>query len=115
MATDHQQTPKKQILLVQSLGDMQARPLAHFAHEPPQSTSVSLPFFTPSVHVPAHGGHTLPPQSTPVSLPFFAPSVHVPAHGGHTLPPQSTPVSLPFFTPSVHTGALHENEMQTPL
>jgi hypothetical protein len=27
-----------------------ALPVAHAGHEPPQSTSVSLPFLTPSVH-----------------------------------------------------------------
>src|SRR5689334_17699859 len=58
---------------------------------PPQSTSVSLPFLTPSVQTPfeqsaptvqtllsAHLLQVPPPQSTSVSAPFFMPSRQVP-------------------------------------
>ncbi len=128
---------------------------------PPQSTSVSVPFFTPSVYeagwqvsgVPeqtlsvqslaaphpfpsAQRGQAGPPQSTSVSVPFFAPSLHItaaqiafrqtslaqsagPPHPcpcgqvGAPMPPQSMPVSVPFFTPSVVDGGWHRGPCPT--
>jgi hypothetical protein len=159
----------------QSAATAQPLPSPHFlpvgaaTHEPPQSTAVSLPFFTPSLqvgaaHAPpvqtplvqlapapaplphrlpvAQGGHE-PPQSTSVSVLFFTMSAqfaaaHTPftqtpftqsaatPHAwpsGHFLfagepahePPQSTAVSLPFFTPSPQVGAAQAPAVQTPL
>ena len=95
-------------------------PGVHAAHVPPQSTPVSVPFCTPSVHVGVggHAGH-VPPQSTPVSVPFCPrPSRRRRRHAGH-VPPQSTPVSVPFLIPSVHVGAGgqagHEPPQSTPV
>ena len=48
------QRPFVQTPLVQSPGVVQPLPVAHFlagAQDPPQSTSVSVPFFTTSLHV----------------------------------------------------------------
>jgi hypothetical protein len=51
------QTPPLQVLVacagvVQSLTERHPLPMAHGAHElPPQSVSVSVPFFAPSEHV----------------------------------------------------------------
>ncbi len=75
----------------------------HGAHRlPPQSTDVSVPFFTPSEHVAAA---QVPFEQNPVwqSLPEMQPCPV--AHVGHVPPPQSVPVSAPFFEPSVHVGA----------
>jgi len=47
------QIPPVQTPLVQSPATVQCSPLPHFfvgAHPPPQSASVSVPFFTPSLH-----------------------------------------------------------------
>jgi len=74
----------------------------HAGHEPPQSLSVSVPFFTPSEHVGAAQTlfvQTPLVQSGPSAQPF--PTSHLVAHE----PPQSTSVSVPFFAPSVHEGA----------
>jgi hypothetical protein len=79
----------------------------HFvAHVPPQSTSVSVPFFTVSVHAAAlHFFVTL--SQTPVAQ--SAPTAHVllSAHFVAHVPPQSTSVSVPFLTVSLHAAALH--------
>jgi hypothetical protein len=46
------QSPETQRPVVQSVPTTQALPWEHWGHVgPPQSTSVSLPFFTPSVQV----------------------------------------------------------------
>jgi hypothetical protein len=73
---------------------------------PPQSTSVSLPFFTPSVQLAAEqvfkvGSQTLSTQSDPTR--HVSPS----AHGEHVAPPQSTSVSSASFTPSAQCAATH--------
>jgi len=86
---------ESQTPLVQSPPEEQPRPSPHFAgHEPPQSLSVSLPFFCPSLQVAveqsfADGSHTRLEQSAPEA--HFCPSPHC----WHE-PPQSTSVSLPF-------------------
>ena len=80
---------------------------------PPQSTPVSVPFFTPSVqeggwHVPLE--HTRPRQSVPMAHCCTVP------HEGHEPPPQSTSVSEPFITRSVQEGGLVQKPTeQTPL
>jgi hypothetical protein len=94
------QTPPVQIPLAQSVLVKQLRPFAHFGHGPPQSTSVSAPFLTPSVH---DAAWHLPALQTRLwqSLPteqFF------PLLQGVQLPPQSTSDSVPFLIPSVHVG-----------
>jgi hypothetical protein len=59
------QVPLTQLLLWQSPLPRQVFPFAHFAlHEPPQSTSVSLPFFFPSLQA---GAWQMPPVHTRLS------------------------------------------------
>jgi hypothetical protein len=76
-------------------------PFGHFGQVLPQSTPVSVPFSTVSVHVGVWHvvAHTLLVQSLPVLhvLPF--------AHFGHAVPPQSVADSEPFFVLSVHVAA----------
>ena len=115
------QTPFRQTAFTQSPATAQAWPSGHFlfvgeaAHEPPQSTAVSVPFFTVSVQLgvaqtPAVQTPLLqlPPAAVPVPhiLPF--------AQAGHEAP-QSTSVSPPFFTVSVHAAGWHRPAVQTPL
>jgi hypothetical protein len=63
---------------------------------PPQSTSVSFPFFTPSLQVAAWH---CPATQTPVKQSRSAPQTSGAGHGLQ-LPPQSTPVSSPSWRPS---------------
>jgi len=110
-----------QLPLRQSLALLQLTPVGHFGQvRPPQSTPVSMPFLTPSVHVAAAhifivvvvvtlvtgfvsvtftGAQLLLRQSLGAEQPPLA------AHLGHKGPPQSTPVSAPFLTPSEHDTA----------
>jgi len=158
-----------QFELAQSALAMHILPFAQVcsgAQLPPQSMSVSLPFFTASLQVGAvqtsvaagqksgleqsllaaqptpaaqRGQLFAPPQSTPVSTPFCTLSVHegaahspavhtplvqsepvphpdpVPQRAQAPLPPQSTPVSPPFFTPSPQEGAAHTPAVHTRL
>jgi hypothetical protein len=91
--------PLMQMFDVQSALAAQPLPLSHLVEQvPPQSMSVSLPFFAPSVHVAVAQRppvHAPPVQSvfTEQSSPF--------AQSGQLPPPQSTSVSAAFFTPSV--------------
>src|SRR5262245_33120265 len=67
----------------------------------PQSTSASLPFFTPSEQV---GAAQIPAAQMPPWQ--SAPTLHrsPTGQGGQAGPPQSTSVSLPFLTKSPHVG-----------
>jgi len=77
-------------------------PFAQFEHEPPQSVSVSEPFFTPS---PQPGvAHAPLEQSADVQSPPVRHDLPL-AHAGHVPPPQLTSVSAPFLALSVHVGA----------
>jgi hypothetical protein len=94
--------PAVQAPLAQSLPAAQRLPGGHGLHVPPQSTSVSVPFFTESAHpgvwqTPAV--HTELRQS--LGNRHAAPPVHTP----HAPPPQSMSVSLPFLTKSVQLAA----------
>jgi hypothetical protein len=78
----------------------QLAPEAHpVVQLPPQSTSVSSPFLTWSVHVGAQTplAHDRPTQSASIAQPLPGPQSE---HG----PPQSTSVSSPFFAPSLHVA-----------
>jgi hypothetical protein len=76
----------------------------HFAQVgPPQSTSVSAPFFTVSSHVPSA---QIPAAQIPEIQSPPNPQCFVTAQGLQ-VPPQSLSVSEPFLTPSVHVGAWH--------
>jgi hypothetical protein len=80
------QTPELQLLLLQSALTRQALPFAHFEVQlPPQSTSVSSPFFTVSVQVgSAHpvicAGRTSPAQGphSPLGAHVRLPLLHTP-------------------------------------
>ena len=78
---------------------------------PPQSTSVSTPFFTPSVQVAAW-------HKPPVQTPLWQSPVPLhlrPVPQGAQEPPQSRSVSAPFFTPSMQVAATHMCEAQVPV
>ena len=88
-------------LLWQSPLTLHALPEAQSGHDPPQSTSVSLPPFSPSVHEDAQCALMHDRLTQSVSPPHFSPR----PQGGHDPPPQSTSVSAPFCTVSVHCAA----------
>ena len=98
----HLQRPPLQKFVRQSLAARQDLLSAQSPQvAPPQSTSVSVPFLTPSEHVGAWqtlATQTLLAQSLATVQPPPAPQ---PAHE----PPQSMPVSAPFLTPSEHVAA----------
>jgi hypothetical protein len=84
--------------LVQSPATAHPEALAHlFGHVPPQSTSVSEPFFTRSVQDGA--AQTFALQEAVEQSAAAAQPLPIPQAAGHE-PPQSTSVSEPFFTPS---------------
>jgi hypothetical protein len=95
--------------LVQSLPERQALPMPHLPQmAPPQSTSVSEPFFVLSVHDPVAATQTLPLQLLDRQselVPQLLPSPHLP----QVEPPQSTSVSVPSFVPFEHEagGCVH--------
>ena len=101
-----------QTLLVQSFPVTQLFPSAQVGQvPPPQSTAVSVPFFTASLHVAAW-------QTFPVHTPLLQSeaTLHtLPALHPGQLPPQSVAVSVPFLTESVQVGAWHTLLEQTPL
>jgi hypothetical protein len=85
----------------QSAPVVQAWPVLHLvAQLPPQSTSVSSPFTTPSLQL--GSAHTFPEQ-TPLRQSACAEHC-LPRSQPAQLPPQSTSVSSPFWTLSVHEG-----------
>src|SRR6266852_2810250 len=89
-----------QFPLVQSPLPAHISPLAHVGQvPPPQSTSVSAPFFTPSRHV---GGWQMPVVQTPLVQSAATRHIFRSAHGAQMPPPQSMSVSAPFFMPSEH-------------
>jgi hypothetical protein len=88
---------------MQSAATAQFLVSAHLvAQVPPQSTSVSVPFFAASVQVAAKhlfAVHTELTQSAATAQDFV--SAHLLAH----VPPQSMSVSVPFLTASAHVGS----------
>jgi hypothetical protein len=75
----------------------------HDGHCPPQSTPVSMPFFTPSAQVgAAHVEATQTPLPQSMDSAHGSPSSQLP--GGQTCPPQSMATSEPFCTPSWQLG-----------
>jgi hypothetical protein len=100
-------TLERQCCDVQSTLAAHALPFAQPGQvPPPQSTPVSVPFFTPSAHV-ACAQRLL--VQTPLAQSVAA--VHAtPAAHFWQPPPQSTPVSLPSLTPSVHVSGAQRNE-----
>jgi hypothetical protein len=118
-------TPPLHTWLEQSLGALQPAPSPQRIQEgagPPQSTSVSLPFSTPSAQfgtlqkpalqtplghsVPlVQVGWQMPPEHPPIAQSVPRKHASPVAHPGQLPPPQSRAVSLPFLTPSVQVGA----------
>jgi hypothetical protein len=83
-----------------SSSSTQAWPSSHGWQPLPQSTSLSLPFFTPSSQL--AGAHASASQ-TPLSQ--SVPTVQSgPMAQGAQVPPQSTAVSSPFLAKSVQVG-----------
>jgi len=92
------QPPALHTPLWQSAPAPQPWPGAQSGQAPPQSTSTSLPFFTPSVQLGA-AQRPFPPQT---ALAQSALVLHVDpsAQPGHSPPPQSVPSSAPLRAPS---------------
>jgi hypothetical protein len=112
------QTPPRHEALRQSLIAAHERPAPHAKHSaPPQSTSVSPEFFTPSEQ--CAGGTQRPPRQR--SFVTQSPSIvqALPwaqrAPLAEQEPPQSMSVSLAFRAPSLQLGAAHAPSWQTPL
>jgi hypothetical protein len=80
---------------------LQTLPDAHLAQVEPQSTSVSVPFFTPSLQL---GTAHLPALHTPLWQSAAPEHCRFVAHFGQ-LDPQSTSVSVWFLTPSPQVGS----------
>src|SRR5262245_9674931 len=92
-------SPTSHFLLKQSASALQPFSKPHFTGQlPPQSTSVSVPFVTPSSHV---GTWQSSSMQTPLLQSWAVTHAFVSAHGAQ-LPPQSTSVSSSFCTPSLH-------------
>jgi len=104
-----------QILDAQSLATRHALPVAHLVtQDPPQSTSVSLPFLTESAQV---GARQVPLVHTPLMQSEPDEQVTPSAHFlvGAQPPPQSGPVSVPFLTASEQVGVWQKPPVQTAL
>jgi hypothetical protein len=109
----HPQTPPTHGPLEQSPSSEQALPGSQVGPQlPPQSTSLSAPFRTPSVHV-ADWHVFEKPWVLQTALTQSAPVPHVFAspHFGHCEPPQSTSVSEPSRVPLAHPGGTPPSEL----
>jgi hypothetical protein len=105
-----------QTRLVQSDGAPQILPLPQAGHPaPPQSVSVSVPFFTVSTHVAAWQVLVGLPLHTPVVQSAPVPQVFPTPQSAQFGPPQSLSLSLWFCTPSPQVGAAHWPAVHTPL
>jgi hypothetical protein len=100
----------------QSVSTVQPPPTAQsFGHEPPQSTSVSVPFRTESLQLALA---QVPPEHLPLAgsaQSEFALQPLPTAHVDGQPPPQSVSGSGPFLTPSVHVGVAHLPPVHLPL
>src|SRR5689334_2052229 len=95
--------------LAQSSSPRHALPVPQFAQRPPQSTSLSSLFFTPSLHVTHLAPAQRPPGAQSSSTVHALPAAQ---RVGHRRP-QSTSLSGPSFTPSAQLpGKIHS--VQTP-
>lgn len=105
-----------QVVLAQSLPSRQlcrSTQRCAGAHDPPQSTSVSLPFRIPSEQV---GAEHLEAAAGQIPLAQSAARAQVlPVPHGGQLPPQSRSVSAPFLTRSSQLGWAHTPLVHTPL
>ena len=97
-----------QTWLEQSEAPRQGCPVPHGEHPPPQSTPVSAPLPTPSVHAGAAqdpAPQTAEAQSSP-------PAQWAPGGQGAQEPPQSTSDSEPFFCASKHVAGWQTPPLQ---
>ena len=106
------QLPCLHRLVLQSAPIVQLNPRLQGLQVPPQSTSVSAPFFTVSVQLAAVQSLA---EQTPLVQSEAAVHTLVSGHLEQVPPPQSTSVSAPFFTVSVQEGAEQTLFMQAPL
>lgn len=87
--------------LLQSPSAVHAWPVVHVAPQlPPQSTSVSAPFFTPSLH--DADSQVFEVAQKPLAQSVLVMHALPSPHFGHCEPPQSTSVSSPSFMLFVH-------------
>jgi hypothetical protein len=115
------QTPPAQTPLKQSRATAQCLPSAQGLQMcamlvPPQSTSVSVEFWIPSLQVGATVAHLMAARShEPLAQSLAAEQLWPSGHLGHIVwPPQSTPLSRPLKTPSLHVGAAQTPPVHTP-
>ncbi len=78
-------------------------------HSPPQSSSVSEPFWVPSVH---EGGWQTSIRQTVEVQSVVSRHESPSSHGPQVSPPQSTSDSLPLWMPSRQVAAVHEPSPQ---
>jgi len=95
------QTPDEQMPDAQSLSPLHDWLVMQSGHDPPQSTSLSSPFFMPS---PQPANTQTPPAHSPDAQSLGTVHIEPSLQAGHTPPPQSISLSLPFFTPSEHVA-----------
>jgi hypothetical protein len=83
------------------------------AHEPPQSTSLSLPAVsTPSLHVVAAQSRVVRLQSPEAQSPLTVQATPVAHRAAQVAPPQSTPVSAPLRVRSRQASVEHTEPTQ---
>ena len=96
--------PPAHTWLTQSVPAKQPPPGAHGPQVPPQSTSVSDPFFTLSAQV---GTWQVPPTHTWLLQSVGTRHPRPELQAGQAAPPQSMELSEPFCTKSVQVAAWH--------
>ncbi len=106
------QLPCLHRLVPQSVLIAQLKPRPQGLQVPPQSRSVSAPFFTVSVQV---GAAQILPEQTALVQSVAVVQALLSAHLPQLPPPQSTSVSAPFFVASEQEGAAQTLPVQAPL
>jgi hypothetical protein len=86
---------------------------AHGWQVPPQSTSLSPPFFWPSLQAGATATHTPPSHLPPAQS--APPPQRLPSAHGSQVPPQSTSLSAWFLNPSAQVAVAQKPSLQKPL
>jgi hypothetical protein len=90
--------------LWQSAVALQSLLSTHLVHDPPQSTSDSVPFRITSLQLAAAHVFGLPVQTPSRQSAATEHFLLVPQSAQETLPPQSTSVSTPFVVLSLQAG-----------
>jgi hypothetical protein len=108
-----QTPPTEQLSSSQSLPTLHPAPSAHFGQpSPPQSLSVSVPFFTPSLQL---GSAHFPPLQVMLAQSFDTLQALPIPHRFMQLPPQSTSDSVPSRAPLLHAAAAASGVWSKPL